>query len=89
MKRAKIVEAYLRTGTFNIAPAPMAAMRKLNKMAGTYEVRGAMTMGPGEAEMPITGTQTIKPIFGGSVLEMRTEGQPNYKAWGAMAWVLL
>lgn len=84
---SKAVEAAAhKDESFNI-PAPPKPMDKLARMKGRYSVKGEMVQEGVPEPIPITGDQTIKPIFGGTVLEMLTTGQPgNYEAWAVMVW---
>lgn len=61
--------------TAGMTPAP-AAMSKLAKLRGLYDIKGKMLMAPGTDAMPITGNERMEPIFDGHVLEMRTLGDP-------------
>lgn len=86
-KRVDAVEASMRSGGSFMVPPPGDEMQRLNRMAGTYDVKGKMLADPSQPMMDIWGTNTATPIFGGTVLEMTTVGNPgNYKAWTAIAW---
>jgi hypothetical protein len=66
---------------------PSPEMVKLNRCAGTYKMKGTYQPLPDAPAMPIAGTETITPRFGGSVLEMRVVGEGfPYEAWAAWAW---
>jgi hypothetical protein len=69
---------------------PHEALARLQRSAGAYDVAGTMVMAPGQAPMKITGTDTFKTVFGGTVFFGTTvgaaEGMPGrYSAevfWG-------
>ncbi|MEZ5962291.1 MAG: DUF1579 family protein [Planctomycetota bacterium] len=48
-------------------------MAKLARMAGVFDVAGEMTM-PGMQAMKITGKDTVRTLFGGSIVEIHTVG---------------
>lgn len=83
--RVKAMEAAAHKDAAFMVPGAGEEMAKLNRMAGTYDVEGAMFM-PDGSKMPISGVQTMKPIYAGTILESHTIGQPNYEAWGWMGW---
>jgi Protein of unknown function (DUF1579) len=53
---------------------PHADIARLCRSAGVYAVEGEMVMAPGQPKMTITGTDTFRALFGGSVLHGHTEG---------------
>jgi hypothetical protein len=53
---------------------PHPQMQALARMAGTYEVAGAVTMTPGSPAMKISGVQTLMASYGGTVVSLHTEG---------------
>ena len=73
--------------------APAQEMALFEKMAGEYEVKGTMAAIPGSGlpDMAITGTETIRLVLGGVVMEQyvtgEAEGSPDmYEAYGFSAW---
>jgi len=66
-------------------------MTKLGRMAGVFDFEGEMIMAPGMPKTTIAGRDTIRQLFGGSVLQVETkgtaEGMPGeYEARGYYAW---
>ncbi|MBX3464036.1 MAG: DUF1579 family protein [Planctomycetes bacterium] len=53
-------------------PAP--DLTRLVRSAGDYEVEGAMVMAPGGPEIVIRGTDSFRPVFGGTVFFGATVG---------------
>lgn len=54
---------------------PNESMKKLAKMAGSYETEGEMVMAPGMPTTAITGTDKWEMVFGGVAMHWRTDGQ--------------
>lgn len=65
-------------GAFDTPPLmggkPSADIARLCRSAGVYGVKGELVMAPGQPPMAITGTDTFRAVFGGSVLHGHTEG---------------
>lgn len=66
-------------------------MTRLNRMAGTYRLRGTYRAAPETEAMEIAGTETFKPLYGGSALEVRVVGDelPGigvYESWAGIGW---
>lgn len=53
---------------------PHAAIARLSRCAGVFEVEGEMVMAPGQSAIKITGRDTFTPVFGGTVVHGHTEG---------------
>lgn len=53
---------------------PEAALAKLARSAGAYDVKGQVVMGPGIPPMQMKGVDTLRPVFGGMVLHVHTDG---------------
>jgi hypothetical protein len=90
MKKVPKGRAHAIEATVSMEPAA-AAMGRLSKMAGKYEVKGGFVMQPGAKETAITGTDTITGIFAGTVMQVITkgtaEGMPGeYEGRSFMAW---
>lgn len=66
-------------GDFATAPwmgaAPDAALTRLARSAGEYEVAGDMRLGAGQPTMKVTGTDTFRSVFGGLVFAGSTVGE--------------
>lgn len=90
MKRVARLEPLAEDASaFNATPNP--AMTKLARMAGTYDVKGQMVMMPGTPPTKISGTDTMTPQFGGTILHTRTIGHAEgmdeeYEAHNFFAW---
>lgn len=82
---AKAVEASAQKDVAFMIQGASEPMQKYHRMAGTYDVKGWMAM-PDGSKMDITGTQSMKPIYGGTIMEFHTVGQPNYEAWAWVGW---
>jgi hypothetical protein len=70
---------------------PGEPMQKLGRSAGTYAVQGTMRMAPAEPLMKITGVDTFRTVYEGTVLYGRTEGTAEgmpgtYQAEVFWAW---
>lgn len=74
------------------AMAPIPAMTaRMNRVAGSYEIAGEMTMLPGQPARKVSGRTVCTPIFGGAVLQVQTTGTAagapgdyescNYTVW--------
>jgi hypothetical protein len=68
-------------------------LAKLEKLLGTYAVKGELVMVPGQPAMPISGTETLASTFGGTIIEATIHGDPvpgmpgdPYECWGAWGW---
>lgn len=65
-------------GDFGVATwqgkKPGEPMRKLGRSAGVYATDGTMVMMPGQPAMHITGKDTFATVFGGLVLQGRSDG---------------
>jgi hypothetical protein len=78
-------------GVKPIAAVP-AELGKLEKLTGTWKVEGRMAPGPDAPEMPISGTETVKPAMGGLALMSHTVGDPSpgspgtYESFGYIVW---
>lgn len=60
-------------------------MKRINRTAGKYQTVGKWRLS-GDAEMmEFAGTETLTPLFGGTVLMYEMAG-PGYEGFGAMAW---
>lgn len=58
-------------------PMPVSpAMQKIHRISGEYTMQGEWIMMPGSPAMKISGTETIRPIFGGQMLLMHVIGDP-------------
>jgi len=73
--------------------ATPAAMQRLGRMAGDYTMNGEFRMTPGAPPFPISGRETIRPVFGGAALHMhvigdRVPGGPDfiYEGHAFIAW---
>lgn len=80
-KRSNVAEASAAVPApadtaFMFAP-PAAEMTSLVRCAGTWDVKGKMIPAPGLPEAPISGTETLKPLYGGHVLIGRVVGDPT------------
>ena len=66
-------------GAFDSAPfmgrKPHADITRLCRSAGAYGVKGELVMAPGQPTMAISGTDTFRAVFGGTVLHGHTEGE--------------
>jgi hypothetical protein len=66
-------------GDFGSAPfmgaTPHASLARLAKAAGDYEVKGTVTMLPGQPPMKITGVDTFRSAFGGVMFLGTTVGE--------------
>ncbi|MCA8941787.1 MAG: DUF1579 family protein [Planctomycetes bacterium] len=86
MKRAKAMDAVTRKDASFYVPGAGPEMKRLNRMAGTYDVKGTMFL-PDGSETEIEGVQTMRPFYSGLVLESYTSGRPgNYEAWSWIGW---
>jgi hypothetical protein len=66
-------------------------MAVLGKMSGEYRVQGRVIPAPGAPEMELTGTDTVRLIFGGTVLEGRFRievgpDEPAIESFRYIAW---
>jgi hypothetical protein len=66
-------------------------MAVLGKMSGEYRFQGRVIPAPGAPEMEITGSDTVRLIFGGTALEshFRIEvgpDEPDVEAFRYIAW---
>lgn len=71
--------------------AQTAAIGKLAGAVGDYKMKGWFVPAPGADKMEFTGAETVHRIFGGSVIEMVTKGDPmpgmpDYEGLGWMSW---
>ena len=66
---------------------PVQAMDAALRMAGDYEIAGSFQMVPDMPAMSFTGTEIAEPIFGGTVLQFTTQGQPgDWEGWSALVY---
>ncbi len=71
---------------------PTAPMAKLARMAGSYVTKGEMAMAPGAPMTEIAGADRWDMVFGGTVMQCRTEGQAGggggatYECYAYWAW---
>ena len=91
MKRTDRKQQEIATVEAAFAPdmvGPLAKkIGKLTKVCGTYEMTGWFSMAPDMPKMDITGTETARSIFDGSLIEMRMKGQPmNYEGLSWFSW---
>ena len=95
MKRtnAKATEVNIVNASFMPAAvtAHTAAIGKLSGTVGDYKMKGWFIPAPGAPKMDFTGTETVRTIFGGSVIEMVSKGDPSpgmpdYQGIGWIAW---
>lgn len=76
----------------DIMPAPVKAISKLDGMIGDYKMKGWFMPAPGADKMEFSGTETVRKIFGGTVIEMVTKGDKTpefpiaYEGYSWMAW---
>lgn len=73
------------------AGAVQPEIAKLERLCGTWNVKGTMVMAPGQPEMPISGVESNRIGFGGQVLVQHVKGDPApgmpaYEMWGFAAW---
>ncbi len=65
-------------GRFDVPPwlgaKPHDAIAKLCRSAGAYDVKGEMLMAADQPAVKITGTDTFRAVFGGTVLHGHTDG---------------
>jgi len=66
-------------------------MAKLARMTGRFDVAGEMTMMPGAPAIKIKGTDEVRTLFGGGVVQVATTGTAEgmsgtYQAHGYYAW---
>ena len=54
---------------------PNAPMQRLQRLAGTWKIEGRMRPTPQAEWVPITGTETISPMFGGLLLKGEIHGE--------------
>lgn len=69
--KAEIVEAAFMDAE------PSADLARLASALGTWKVTGTMVMVPGTPAMKISGTETFKALWGGSVLQSVVIGDPD------------
>ncbi|MEO6593866.1 MAG: DUF1579 family protein [Planctomycetota bacterium] len=50
------------------------SIKKLTRSAGVYATQGTMVMAPGQPSMKISGTDTFRSVFGGTVFHGHTVG---------------
>jgi hypothetical protein len=67
------------------------AMARIARTAGRFDLSGELTMAPGMPSMKIQGTDTIRTLFDGAIVQVTTtgaaEGMPgSYEAHGYYAW---
>ena len=83
-------EALAVDAAMSMAP-PAPEMAAMGKQAGEYTLKGSMIPAPGAPEMEITGTEVMRLIMGGTVLESRVigdagPGMPPYEAISYTSW---
>lgn len=68
-------------------------MKKIAGMCGSYTMSGEMSPKGMPAPMQISASETVAPIFGGSIIDMRVKGDPlggpdgfQYEAIVLLAW---
>jgi hypothetical protein len=90
MKRVEKIDPIALDASF--APMPVAEpMHDIAGIAGEYRFAGTLQMDE-NAEFPVTGTESIRPGFGGHILEMTIHGDPipgmggAYEAYGFEGW---
>lgn len=76
--KAEITEASF----MDTEPSPELA--RLQKALGTWKVAGTMIMEPGAPEMKISGTETMKTLWGGTVVQSIVVGDPDPAMGGAV-----
>ncbi len=59
----------------SLAAAPVQ-MAKLYQLCGDYTMSGEMTHAPGTPAQKISANETVRKIFGGSMIEFETTGDP-------------
>jgi hypothetical protein len=90
--RAKVSPASFQIAdAVAMGPVP-PEQKKLSAMIGRWNVKGSMIPAPGAPSMPISGIETIQPVFGGSLLRAHTIGDPNpgmpgrYESFSYLTW---
>lgn len=71
-----ISDAELKASMPGFAPEVSAEMKKIASICGSYSMKGNMVPAPGAPPMDISAKESIQPIFGGAILEMRVHGDP-------------
>ena len=66
------------------APGPEHA--RLTAMCGTWDVEMTFWFKPGAAGLPVRGTSTIQPLFGGLFVEEKIEGVLSGAPFTTLAW---
>ncbi|MEM7202193.1 MAG: DUF1579 family protein [Planctomycetota bacterium] len=65
-------------------------MDKFANAVGTYRMEGKVRMTPSMPTMPVLATEDVSLVWGGTMLEMKVEGDPSpmgvYEGWGALFW---
>ncbi len=59
------------------AQSSVSHFERLKPAAGTYEMKGWFKMGPGAPKTDFSGTDEYRMVFGGSVFEVTSKGQPG------------
>ena len=71
--------------------AQTTAIGKLSGAIGDYKMKGWWIPAPGAEKMEFTAKESVRAIFGGSVIEMKMSGEPSpdvpaYEGLSWMAW---
>lgn len=65
-------------------------MSKLMPLSGDYTMKGWIEMAPGTPKMKISGVESVRPIYDGSLLEVVMQGDPTEATGGfgyeGLAW---
>ena len=64
---------------------PGEEMKRLARMAGNYTLKGSWSMSPDQKAQTFDGTELVRPIFGGLVVESRSAGE-GYEEYSASVW---
>jgi hypothetical protein len=64
-------------------------MKKLARSAGSYQMKGWFKMAPDAPQTPFTGSEQVRAMYGGSVIEFAAKGDevPGFGAYESLGWM--